>query len=101
VGQWNEDSYTFSGGANINTWSRAARRQRMMKTDCQTESSTTVTTSTDESLFEFTCNFEPWNTSINTTKVTISWTNGKDRSIFESFYGHVKKKLEQEFSTDE
>ncbi|KAF0386743.1 S-adenosyl-L-methionine dependent methyltransferase [Gigaspora margarita] len=101
VGQWNEDSYTFSGSANINTWSRAARRQRLMKADCQTESPTNVATSTDEPLFEFTCNFEPWNTSVNTTKVTVSWTNGKDRSIFESFYVHVKKKLEQEFSNDE
>ncbi|CAG8748489.1 5485_t:CDS:10 [Cetraspora pellucida] len=100
-GQWNEDSYTFIGSANINTWSRAARRQKLMKTDCQIESSTIASTSTDEFLFEFTCNIEPWNVSINSTKVTFSWTNGKDRSIFEQFYGHVKKKLEQEFSTDE
>ncbi|CAG8745541.1 18001_t:CDS:1, partial [Racocetra fulgida] len=99
-GQWIEDSYTFIGSTNINTWSRAARRQKS-KTDCQIEPSTIVSTSTDESLFEFTCNIEPWSVNTNTSKITFSWTNGKDRSIFESFYAHVKKKLEQEFSTDE
>lgn len=113
---FNEENGTLFGSAKINTWSRSARRQRMKSSECQKDASSssssssssatssTVTT-TDESpsvvepLFEFTIRLEPWKSNVDNTKVTFSWTNGKDRNIFESFYSHMKKWLEQKFTT--
>ncbi|CAG8607087.1 7142_t:CDS:1, partial [Acaulospora colombiana] len=99
--QWNEETGIFSGNAKVNTWSRAARRQRLMKSECQAELPTTTLATNEEPLFEFACHLELCNNDTNATKLTISWTSGKDRGIFESFYGHVKKRLEQEFDMDE
>ncbi|CAG8509194.1 1874_t:CDS:10 [Acaulospora morrowiae] len=99
--QWNEETVVFSGSAKVNTWSRAARRQRLMKAERQIEQPVEVVSSNDEPLFDFSCHLEPWNNSNDATKMTVSWTNGKDRGIFESFYGHIKKRLEQELASDE
>ncbi|CAB5210346.1 unnamed protein product [Rhizophagus irregularis] len=97
TGQWNEESNTFYGSAQINTWSRAARRA---KAKLEAQKTPITQKAGDENLFEFTCNLEPepLDVSISNTRVIISWTNGKDRNIFESFYLHIKKRLEQEFN---
>jgi hypothetical protein len=99
VGQWNEEANTFYGSAQVNTWSRSARRAKFSKVDVQ-ETPIPWKASGGEDLFEFTCSFQPWNVSTHNTRLTVSWTNGKDRNIFESFYLHIKKRLEQEFSSD-
>ena len=98
-GQWIEETNVFYGSSKVNTWSRAARRAKLSKSKVQ-ETPITWKASEDEKLFEFTSNLEPLDASSNNTKVTISWTNGKDRNIFESFYLHIKKRLEQEFPSD-
>ncbi|CAI2173816.1 17699_t:CDS:10 [Funneliformis geosporum] len=99
-GQWNGEANTFYGIVQINTWSRAARRAKHFKPDVK-ETPIMWKAPENENLFEFTCNIEPWDVSSSNTRVTVSWTNGKDRNIFESFYSHIKKRLEQEFSADE
>ncbi|RIA92013.1 hypothetical protein C1645_821261 [Glomus cerebriforme] len=95
TGQWEKESNTFHGSAQINTWSRSARRAKS-KSDVQ-KTPIMRKAPEGEDLFEFACNLEPLDLS---TRVTVSWTNGKDRNIFESFYLHIKKRLEQEFSVD-
>ncbi|RHZ86445.1 hypothetical protein Glove_51g70 [Diversispora epigaea] len=121
-GNFNDENGTFFGSAKTNTWSRAARRQRMKSSECQKESkelssssstsatsvttTASTTTATDEStvfetLFEFTLRLEPWKSNATNTKVTFSWTNGKDRNVFESFYSHVKKWMEQKFAAND
>ncbi|GBB93819.1 hypothetical protein RclHR1_22370002 [Rhizophagus clarus] len=91
IGQWDEEVNTFYGSAQINTWSRAARRA---KSKSESQKTPIKRKAGDEDLFEFSCNLEPLDVS---TRVIVSWTNGKDRNIFESFYLHIKKRLEQEF----
>ncbi|CAG8452394.1 2890_t:CDS:10 [Diversispora eburnea] len=44
---------------------------------------------------------QPWKSNATNTKVTFSWTDGKDRNVFESFYSHVKKWLEQKFAVND
>jgi hypothetical protein len=95
TGEWNEAANTFYGSAQINTWSRAARRA---KSKSNAQKTPIKRKAEDENLFEFMCNLETSDiTSTSNTRVIVSWTNGKDRNIFESFYLHIKKRLEQEF----
>ncbi|KAM3588385.1 hypothetical protein VKS41_000831 [Umbelopsis sp. WA50703] len=77
------------GSMYNNTWSRKARRQKAQNIKIETTKADT------EALFEFRLDFEQIDNDY--TKVTATWTKGKDRDIFESFWNHIKKRIEQTF----
>ncbi|KAG0174565.1 hypothetical protein DFQ30_003777 [Apophysomyces sp. BC1015] len=79
------DEVTVEGEPVSNTWSRAARRQKKLKLDSSSQLQDT------EPLFAF--RFEFLETA--DCEIRVSWMRGKDRAIFESFWNHIKKRLEE------
>ncbi|KAJ2958773.1 hypothetical protein NQZ79_g5684 [Umbelopsis isabellina] len=79
----------IAGSMYSNTWSRKARRQKAQ--NIKTETAKTET----EALFDFKLAFG--RIDDKHTKLTTTWTKGKDRAIFESFWNHIKKRIEQAF----
>ncbi|KAG2175453.1 hypothetical protein INT43_001100 [Umbelopsis isabellina] len=79
----------IAGSMYSNTWSRKARRQKAQNVKIETTKAET------EALFDFKLTFD--RIDDEKTKVTATWTKGKDRSIFESFWNHIKKRIEQVF----
>ncbi|CAG8506596.1 5314_t:CDS:10 [Ambispora leptoticha] len=102
-GAWTTATNTFIGNAPTNTWSRTARRQRERAKAAQ-QSQQQMNMETDsEPLFEFQCHLEQAearngnNVNGSIAKMTMSWTSGNERSIFEAFYLHVKRRIEEKF----
>lgn len=79
----------ITGSMYSNTWSRKARRQKAQNVKIET------TKTESESLFDFRLTFN--RIDDEHSKVTATWTKGKDRSIFESFWNHIRKRIEQVF----
>ncbi|CEJ02976.1 hypothetical protein RMCBS344292_16968 [Rhizopus microsporus] len=75
-----QDCQSLIGTAKRNSWSRAARRQKRQK----------ITHEPEKDLFTFEMILEP------NTVLQISWTKGHDRNLFESFWSHVKKRIEEQ-----
>ncbi|SAL97047.1 hypothetical protein [Absidia glauca] len=75
-----------------NTWSRAARRLR--KRQKQDETGTDQQPLPHDLVLTLECAL----VSSSSTSCTLqtSWLHGDDRSVFESFWNHVKKRMEQE-----
>ncbi|KAG9288519.1 hypothetical protein G9A89_015725 [Geosiphon pyriformis] len=105
--RWNEEIKTFMGIVYSNTWSRSSRRkherekEKAQQATAQPLNQQNVTSkiasslnSFIQSLFEFSCHLEALE---YTTKITFSWKKGLDRSLFESFFLHVKNRLERKF----
>jgi hypothetical protein len=80
-----QDDETITSTVRKNTWSRAARRQKRQKIIHEEEKR--------EDLFTFV--LEWIEDSENECNLQISWTKGKDRKLFESFWSHVKKRIEE------
>ncbi|KAI7887349.1 S-adenosyl-L-methionine dependent methyltransferase [Lichtheimia hyalospora FSU 10163] len=72
------------GAPRANTWSRAARRQLKKKQKIQQE---------DTPLFLFQMTIE--DTQDESCNLTCKWTEGENRDAFESFWNHVKKRVEE------
>ncbi|CAG8449263.1 3479_t:CDS:10, partial [Ambispora gerdemannii] len=107
-GTWNTATNTFTGNASTNTWSRAARRQRerekAQQSQQQRQQQEKINMELDsEPLFEFQYHLEQTearsdnNVNGSITKMTMSWTSGNERNIFEAFYLHVKRRIEEKF----
>jgi hypothetical protein len=75
-----------------NTWSRAARRLR--KRQKQEKSGTDQQPLPHDLVLTLECALI-FSSSTSCTLQT-SWLHGDDRSVFESFWNHVKKRMEQE-----
>ncbi|KAI8146820.1 hypothetical protein BJV82DRAFT_398662 [Fennellomyces sp. T-0311] len=74
----------FKGDPHANTWSRAARR-RLAK-------SQTIDKQAD-ALFKFHIRLD--SDTEEDCKITSSWVQGEDRNAFESFWSHVKKRIDE------
>lgn len=72
------------GAPRANTWSRAARRQLKKKQKIQEE---------DTPLFFFQMEIEDGGDG--GCHLTCKWTKGENRDGFESFWNHVKKRVEE------
>ncbi|KAI9260806.1 hypothetical protein BY458DRAFT_439889 [Sporodiniella umbellata] len=70
-----------------NTWSRAARRQKKRKTLTEEIS--------PKDLFSFTIEDIEEKADCQCT-LQISWTKGEDRKVFEGFWSHIKKRVEEQ-----
>ncbi|KAI9321846.1 hypothetical protein BX666DRAFT_1849921 [Dichotomocladium elegans] len=79
-----DDEYTFEAAPKANTWSRAARRQRKKKQKIEER---------DLPLFSFRLGLEELDEG--PCRVVCSWLRGDDRDVFESFWGHIRKRLEE------
>ncbi|KAI9010990.1 hypothetical protein CLU79DRAFT_446415 [Phycomyces nitens] len=76
--QEDSDQIVIEGSSEANTWSRAARRKKSYVPLGE--------------LFVFRCEL------ISTqpdTLVKMSWMVGEDRNVFESFWNHLKKRIEE------
>lgn len=82
--QFKANGPTLSGSPKANTWSRAARRQlkKRQKIDEQ-----------EHPLFTFELGTKSMASS--STQLVGTWVSGDDRDIFESFWNHLKKRVEQ------
>jgi len=80
-----EGEWTITGNVYANTWSRSARRKRR-----RTE------TSIEDKKLLFTFEFIIYSTVQGHCCVQINWLKGIDRSSFEGFWSHVKKRLEEQ-----
>ncbi|KAI8388739.1 uncharacterized protein BYT42DRAFT_491363 [Radiomyces spectabilis] len=85
-------SISLRGEPLHNTWSRAARRQK--KRQRVEEKIEDVADANSDPLFGFDVRLQPTE-SVNECEVMISWLNGEDRNVFESFWNHVKKRLQE------
>ncbi|CDH57335.1 duf890 domain-containing protein [Lichtheimia corymbifera JMRC:FSU:9682] len=74
------------GAPRANTWSRAARRQLKKKQKIQEE---------DTPLFFFQMEIEDGGGDGGGCNLTCKWTKGENRDAFESFWNHVKKRVEE------
>jgi hypothetical protein len=83
----------ISGTMVSNTWSRKARRKRAQETN-DTKYQNTFVSSTEE-LFTF--RFDIQEVDKENANVIATWTKGKQREVFESFWNHVKKRMLQIF----
>lgn len=72
------------GAPRANTWSRAARRQLKKKQKIQEE---------DTPLFLFQMTIQ--DTKDDGCILTCKWTEGENRDAFESFWNHIKKRVEE------
>ncbi|KAK9711814.1 hypothetical protein K7432_007565 [Basidiobolus ranarum] len=82
-----ENPKTLNGTARINTWSRSARRL------LQRGEFNLTCLSTESILFEFESQIEAGDIP-DSTNVKFTWIKGEKRDLFESFYSHVKKRIE-------
>lgn len=76
-----------------NTWSRKARRQRALHANSDIK--TDIPMADSEDLFSFKLDLE--DSSDEGTNLIATWTKGKQRELFEGFWNHVKKRIEQSF----
>ncbi|CAG8594466.1 5015_t:CDS:10 [Paraglomus occultum] len=92
-----DDNILCSGAVFVETWSRKARRKIAAGEDI------TLDIETDQPLFKYAIRLEK---SIEEsteaqgemkTKLTVSWVWGDNRNIFESFYLHLKRRLDEKF----
>lgn len=81
--QFETQERAIFGSPKANTWSRAARRQLKKRQKIEEQ---------EHPLFTF--HIEIKGTQSGSQLVT-TWVRGKDRDIFESFWNHVKKRIEQ------
>ncbi|KAI7848125.1 hypothetical protein BDC45DRAFT_541341 [Circinella umbellata] len=88
--QDNEDQDIFRGGPKANTWSRAARRQLAKKKQKIIEQ--------EYPLFEF--QIELVEKEKGCCEITSLWIQGNDRDAFESFWNHVKKRIDESCGLD-
>jgi hypothetical protein len=91
--QEKESSIIITATVFQNTWSRAARRQKKRQ---KLTHSTTEPEKEKEELFTF--EFEIIDITERTrcmTAIQGSWLKGKSRDIFEAFWSHFKKRIEQ------
>jgi hypothetical protein len=86
-------SECISGSMVSNTWSRKARRQRAQNANTTKEDGTAEVSA--EILFTF--RFDIQDVDRDNTNVIATWTKGKQREVFESFWNHVKKRMLQDF----
>ncbi|KAI9247486.1 hypothetical protein BDA99DRAFT_526016 [Phascolomyces articulosus] len=78
------DDDTFRGGPKANTWSRAARRQLAKKQKIEEQ---------ETPLFGF--QIELLDQERTHCEITSLWVNGSNRDAFESFWNHIKKRIEE------
>ncbi|KAI9285370.1 hypothetical protein BC943DRAFT_360465 [Umbelopsis sp. AD052] len=83
-------SECISGSMVANTWSRKARRQRAQNANTAKKD----TEVSAEILFSF--RFDIQNVDKDNAMVIVTWTKGKQREVFESFWNHVKKRMLQD-----
>ncbi|KAI9365867.1 hypothetical protein BD770DRAFT_423739 [Pilaira anomala] len=84
-----EDEILYECSVNTNTWSRAARRQRKRQ---KLEETHTLDP------FKFTLEISQDAPSIS--YLHIAWNQGGDRAMFESFWFHLKKRVEENCGLD-
>lgn len=84
-----EDEILYECSVNTNTWSRAARRQRKRQ---KLEETHTLDP------FKFTLEISQDAPSIS--YLHIAWNRGGDRAMFESFWFHLKKRVEENCGLD-
>ena len=91
--QDDEDQYIFRGGPKANTWSRAARRQLAKKQKIMEQ---------EYPLFEFQIELaeQGYKEEESCCEITSVWIHGKDRDAFESFWSHVKKRIDESCGLD-
>ncbi|KAF7732015.1 hypothetical protein EC973_007120 [Apophysomyces ossiformis] len=77
---------TIQGEPQLNTWSRAARRRKKLKLE------NTTPPEEAEPLFAFCFELE----EKTGCEVKLSWLSGNDRGVFESFWNHIKKRIQEE-----
>ncbi|CAO3661544.1 unnamed protein product [Umbelopsis ramanniana] len=85
----------ISGSMALNTWSRKARRQRAQNANSAKEEEKSAAKLSTEILFTF--KFDIQEVDEDNTNVIATWTKGKQREVFESFWNHVKKRMLQDF----
>lgn len=78
-----------------NTWSRKARRQRAQNANSAKEEGKAAAKLSSEILFTF--KFDIQEVDEDNVNVIATWTKGKQREVFESFWNHVKKRMLQDF----
>lgn len=86
---------SISGSMALNTWSRKARRQRAQNANSAKEEEKSAAKLSTEILFTF--KFDIQEVDEDNTNVIATWTKGKQREVFESFWNHVKKRMLQDF----
>ncbi|KAI8578277.1 hypothetical protein K450DRAFT_301279 [Umbelopsis ramanniana AG] len=86
-------SECISGSMVSNTWSRKARRQRAHNANATKKDD--IAEVSAEILFTF--KFDIQEVDRDNTNVIATWTKGKQREVFESFWNHVKKRILQDF----
>lgn len=85
----------ISGSMVSNTWSRKARRQRAQNANSAKEEGKAAAKLSSEILFTF--KFDIQEVDEDNVNVIATWTKGKQREVFESFWNHVKKRMLQDF----
>lgn len=83
----------ITGSMFTNTWSRKARRQRALHGNSDIKADIPMADS--EELFSFKLDLE--DSSDEGTNLIATWTKGEQRELFEGFWNHVKKRIEQSF----
>ncbi|KAI8885015.1 S-adenosyl-L-methionine dependent methyltransferase [Backusella circina FSU 941] len=94
--QEKESSIIITGTVLQNTWSRAARRQKKRQKLAHNEPKQQEQEEKREELFTF--EFEIADITERSrcmTAIQGSWLKGKSRDIFEGFWSHFKKRIEQ------
>lgn len=86
-----ESPNCITGSMFANTWSRKARRRRAANA---TAGIKTDPVAGSDVLIAFKLTFE---NKENDVKLMVTWMQGKQREVFESFWNHVKKRIEQSF----
>ncbi|GAA5804994.1 hypothetical protein HPULCUR_010507 [Helicostylum pulchrum] len=79
-----DDEIMFDCSVGTNTWSRAARRQRKRQKLEQPHT---------QDLFKF--KLELSQGRANVSYLQIAWNQGGDRAMFEGFWSHLKKRVEE------
>ncbi|KAI8093706.1 S-adenosyl-L-methionine dependent methyltransferase [Halteromyces radiatus] len=77
-----------------NTWSRAARRLRKRQKHEQQQENTSTPSNLPSLSLMMECSLLAHGDT--QCQLRLSWLKGDDRAVFESFWNHVKKRMEQE-----
>lgn len=83
-----DDEIIIDCSVDKNTWSRAARRQRKRQKLEQDQEERS------ENPFQFTLELSP-SRSTPVSYLQIVWVKGGDRPMFEGFWSHLKKRIEE------
>ncbi|CAO3651414.1 unnamed protein product [Cunninghamella blakesleeana] len=79
-----------------NSWSRSARRQRKRQKLQPQEQTTSANDDGNKISLKIEFTLSKHKNKNNECQVCCSWQQGDDRTIFESLWNHIKKRMEQE-----